>query len=140
MRGFLWFAKARLRRSTLKKTMLAVAMSAAIVVGAVPALAQVEEDLGQAPASLVGCIVGSPCVGTPGNDTITGSKEKDFIFGLEGDDLIDPGSDRAADYVSCGPGLDTVNQMPRVIEDKRGAVQYPSEPDFIADDCEERAL
>jgi hypothetical protein len=133
VRGFLWFAKARLRRSTLKKTMLAVAMSAAIVVGAVPALAQV-------PASLVDCIVGSPCVGTPGNDTITGSQEKDFIFGLEGDDLIDPGKDRAADYVSCGPGLDTVNQMPRVIEDRRGAVQYPSEPDFIADDCEERAL
>jgi hypothetical protein len=50
----MWFAKARLRRGTLKKTMLAVAMSAAIVVGAVPALAQlpaVGEDLGQAPAS-----------------------------------------------------------------------------------------
>jgi len=30
--------------------------------------------------------------------------------------------------------------MPRVINDTQGAVQYGSEPDVIAEDCEERAL
>lgn len=127
----------------MKKTMLVVAMFATVVVVAVPALAQVpavEEGFDQIPASIVDCVVGVPCIGTPGVDTITGSQEKDFIFGLEGDDLIDPGNDGAADYVSCGPGFDTVNQMPRVLEDTSGAAQYPYEPDFIADDCEERAL
>ncbi|HLL39307.1 MAG TPA: hypothetical protein VK357_06520 [Rubrobacteraceae bacterium] len=125
------------------KTMLVVGTLAAGLVGAVPALAQapvVEEDLGQVPIAMVDCVMGGPCVGTPGNDTITGSQEQDFIYGLEGDDLIDPGNDRATDYVSCGPGFDTVNQMPRVVEDTGGAVQYQSEPDFIADDCEIRAL
>lgn len=123
--------------------MLLVGTLAAGLVGAVPALAQVpvvEEDLGQVPIAIVNCVMGGPCVGTSGNDTITGSQEQDFIYGLEGDDLIDPGNDRATDYVSCGPGFDTVNQMPRVIGDTGGAVQYQSEPDFIADDCEERAL
>lgn len=113
------------------------------LVGAVPALAQapvVEEDLGQIPFVMVDCVMGGSCIGTSGNDTINGSQGQDFIFGLEGDDLIDPGNDRATDYVSCGPGFDTVNQMPRIVEDTLGTVQYQSEPDFITDDCEVRAL
>ncbi len=54
--------------------------------------------------------------------------------------MFDPGNDLDQYYVSCGPGFDTVNQMPRILEDTSGDVQYPSEPDFIADDCEVRAL
>ena len=90
--------------------------------------------------AIVDCVVGGPCIGTEGNDTITGSPEQDVILGLEGDDVIDPGNDAVADYVFCGPGFDTVNQMPRVIDDVQGAVQYGSESDIIAEDCEERAL
>ena len=94
----------------------------------------------QVVVAIVDCVMGGPCIGTSGNDTITGSQEQDIILGLEGDDVIDPGNDAVADYVFCGPGFDTVNQMPRVIDDTQGAVQYGSEPDVIAEDCEERAL
>jgi hypothetical protein len=97
--------------------------------------------LDQVVTAIVDCVLGGPCVGTNGNDTITGSQEEDVIIALEGDDVIDPGNDLATDYVFCGPGFDMVNQMPRVIDDTQGAVQYDtSEPDVIADDCEERAL
>ena len=55
--------------------------------------------------------------------------------------MIDPGNDNVADYVFCDPGFDTVNQMPRVIDDTQGTSQYgTSEPDIIADDCEITAL
>jgi hypothetical protein len=103
-------------------------------VGAAPALAQV-------PVAMVDCIMGGPCIGTSGNDTITGSDMQDVIYGLEGDDSIDPGNDSVTDYVFCGPGFDTVNQMPRAVDDMQGAIQYDTfEPDVLADDCEVRAL
>ncbi|MCA1738190.1 MAG: hypothetical protein LC740_04965, partial [Actinobacteria bacterium] len=76
-----------------------------------------------------------------GNDTITGSDKQDVIYGLEGDDIIDSGNDSVTDYVFCGPGFDTVNQMPRVVDDRQGAIQYGATgPDVIADDCEISAL
>lgn len=76
--------------------------------------------------SMVDCLVGGPCIGTSGNDTITGSYQYDEIYALEGDDLIDTGNDLEQDYVSCGPGFDTVNQEPIP-----GAA-----PDVIESDCE----
>jgi len=116
---------------------LMVMLAIMLMVGAVPVLAQT-------PVSMVDCTMGGPCIGTSGNDTINGSDEQDVIYGLEGDDSIDPGNDAVTDYVYCGPGFDTVNQMPRVVPDylqnQQDALQYASEPDFIADDCEERAL
>ncbi len=117
---------------------------AAMVVGAVPALAQVETEPGQVTVAIVDCVLGGPCIGTSGNDTITGSDQEDVILGLEGDDVIDPGADLVTDYVFCGPGEDVVDQMPRVVPDEQpnrppGGIQYASE-DFIAEDCETRAL
>lgn len=101
-----------------------VAVTAAVVVTmAIPALAQT-------PVAMVDCVVGGPCVGTSGNDTITGSYQHDEIYALEGDDLIDPGNDLEQDYVSCGPGFDTVNQEPIP-----GAA-----PDVVESDCEVVAL
>ncbi len=148
----------------MKKTVLAALLLIALM-AAIPALAvaQMSEDTpvssnepdsgnldlpippdpepaGQVVVAIVDCVMGGPCIGTSGNDTITGSPEQDVILALEGDDVIDPGNDAAADYVFCGPGFDTVNQMPRVIDDTQGAIQYGSEPDVIAEDCEERAL
>ncbi len=76
--------------------------------------------------SMVDCVVGGPCIGTSGNDTITDSYQYDEIYALEGDDLIDMGNDLEQDYVSCGPGFDTVNQEPIP-----GAA-----PDVIESDCE----
>ena len=114
------------RRSTLTVAMLV----AVLVVGSAPALAQ------QTPVTMVDCVIGGPCIGTSGNDTINGSSEPDVIYGLEGDDTIDPGNDAATDYVFCGPGYDIVNQEPRIVPD----IQYSSEPDVIAEDCELRAL
>jgi hypothetical protein len=97
--------------------------------------------LAQAPVSMVDCVVGGTCIGTGGNDTINASDKQDVIYGFEGDDVIDPGIDSVTDYVYCGPGYDTVDQMPRVVEDTQDAIQYEaSEPDVIADDCEVRAL
>jgi Ca2+-binding RTX toxin-like protein len=108
------------------------------------ALAVASPTLAQVPVTMVDCMTGDPCIGTPGNDTINGSERQDIIYGLEGDDTIDPGNDAVTDYIYCGPGFDTVNQMPRVIPDdlqhQQGALQYASEPDVIADDCEARAL
>ena len=119
----------------MKKPMWLTAMLAMVlVVGAAPALAQV-------PVAMVDCIMGGPCVGTSGNDTINASDKQDVIYGLEGDDSIDPGNDSVTDYVFCGPGFDTVNQMPRAVDDTQGAIQYDNfEPDVLADDCEVRAL
>ena len=115
-----------------------VAVTVVVVVTmAVPALAQT-------PVSMVDCIIGGPCIGTSGNDTITGSNEQDEIYGLEGDDTIDPGNDSVRDYVYCGHGFDTVHQAPKVVpgdvQDTQSAFQYASEPDIIAEDCESRAL
>ncbi len=53
---------------------------------------------------MVDCVTGGICIGTSGSDTITGSDQYDEIYGLEGDDLIDPGNDFEQDYVSCGLG------------------------------------
>jgi Ca2+-binding RTX toxin-like protein len=123
-----------LTRMTIAMTML--------VVGSVPALAQESEaELDQVPVSMVDCVIGGPCIGTSGNDTINGSDKQDVIYGLEGDDIIDSGNDSVTDYVFCGPGFDTVNQMPRVVDDRQGAIQYGATgPDVIADDCEISAL
>ena len=100
--------------------------------------------LAQTPASMVDCDIGGPCIGTCGNDTITGSDEEDEIYGLKGDDTIDPGNDSVRDYVYCGPGFDTVHQAPKDgpadVQDAQSAFQYASEPDVIAEDCEARAL
>ena len=78
------------------------------------------------PVAMVDCVIGGTCIGTSGNDTITGSDQYDEIYALEGDDLIDPGNDLEQDYVSCGPGFDTVNQEPIP-----GAA-----PDIVGSDCE----
>lgn len=97
--------------------------------------------LAQTSIAMVDCVIGGPCIGTSGNDTITGSDNPDEIYGLEGDDIIDSGNDSVTDYVYCGPGLDTVNQMSRVVDDAQGATQYgASEPDVVADDCEISAV
>ncbi len=111
-------------------TFTAVVLVTVLVVGSAPALAQ------QVPVTMVDCVIGGPCIGTSGNDTINGSSEQDVIYGLEGDDTIDPGNDATTDYVFCGPGYDVVNQEPRVAPN----LQYASEPDIIAEDCELRAL
>lgn len=117
------------KKAVLSALVLAVVLAAVTT----PALAQV-------PVSMVDC-VGGTCMGTSGNDTINGSPGQDVIYGLEGDDVIDPGNDLAQDYVYCGPGLDTVNQMPRPLpEDQQGFSQYDPGPDVVADDCETRAL
>lgn len=133
-----------------KLTVLAMVLLMALtaVIPAI-AIAQITEDTpnlitpsepDQVEAAIVDCVVGGPCIGTEGNDTITGSPGQDIIYGLGGDDVIDPGNDAVTDYVFCGPGFDTMNQMPRVIDDTQSAIQYGSEPDVIAEDCEERAL
>jgi len=100
--------------------------------------------LAQTPVSMVDCVTSDPCVGTSGNDTITGSDEEDEIYGLEGDDTIDSGNDSVRDYVYCGHGFDTVHQAPKVVpadvQDAQSAFQYASEPDVIAEDCEATAL
>lgn len=150
----------------MKKLTVLAAISLIALTGAIPvlAVAQVDGDTpvssddpnsgnpdlavppgtepAQPPISMVDCVIGGSCIGTPGNDTITGSDGQDVIFALEGDDIIDPGNDLETDYVSCGPGFDTVNQMPRVVDDlpdQQGSLQYGSE-DVIAEDCEVRAL
>ena len=114
-----------------------VAVTVMVATMTVPALAQTR-------VSMVDCVAGGPCVGTSGNDTITGSDEEDEINGLEGDDTIDPGNDSVRDYVYCGPGFDTVHQAPKVVpadvQDAQSAFQYASEPDVIAEDCEATAL
>ena len=122
------------------KSMLSAAVLAVLLV--VVPVAAVPPVLAQAPVSMVDCIMGGPCIGTTGNDTITGSIGEDTIYALEGDDIIDPGNDAVSDYVFCGPGFDTVNQMPRILPDtpQDDLLQYEPGPDVIADDCEERAL
>ncbi len=109
--------------------MLLAAVLAVVLVGAVPALAQVM-------ASLIDCTLGGECVGTEEEDVILGSGQQDVIQALGGDDIIDPGSDLEPDFVSCGPGFDSVNQSSTPLLNQQGALQYPSELDSIDSDCE----
>src|SRR4051794_5900637 len=74
----------------LKKLAASAALLAAVLVGSAPALAQV-------PVEMVDCVIGSPCIGTSDNDTISGSGQEDVIFGLEGDGVIDAGNDAGMD-------------------------------------------
>jgi hypothetical protein len=104
----------------LKRLIATVAMLTVVLTGAEPALAQ------GVPVAMVDCVIGGICIGTSGHDTITGSDQYDEIYGLEVDDLIDPGNDFEQDYVSCGLGFDMVNQEP-----VPGAP-----PDGIESDCE----
>jgi hypothetical protein len=90
--------------------MSTAAMMLVLAVITTPALAQQE-----VPVTMVDCMTDDPCTGTPGNDTINGSGRQDIIYGLGGDDIIDPGADEVPDYIYCGPGSDIVNQMPRVL-------------------------
>ncbi len=107
------------------KRLMAIAVTVTVVLAlAAPVLAQ------QVPVAMVDCVIGGLCIGTSGNDTMTGSYQYDEIYALEGDDLIDAGNDLETDYVSCGPGFDTVNQEPIP-----GAA-----PDVVASDCEVAAL
>jgi hypothetical protein len=108
------------RGRALKRLVSIAAMVTVVLVGAAPALAQ------GLPVAMVDCVIGGICIGTSGHDTITGSYQYDEIYGLEGDDIIDPGSDLEQDYISCGPGFDTVNQ-----ESILGAA-----PDVVESDCE----
>ena len=101
--------------------------------------------LAQTPVAMVDCVVSGPCISTSGNHTITGSEEQHEIYGLGGDDTIHSGNDSVRDYVYCGPGFDTGDQMPssvvfEALHDPQGALQYASVLDIIAEDCEERAL
>ena len=104
----------------MKRLVATVATFTVVLVGAGPALAQ------GVPVTMVDCVIGGICIGTSGHDTITGSYQYDEIYALEGDDSIDTGNDLEQDYVSCGPGFDTVNQEPIP-----GAA-----PDVIESDCE----
>ena len=108
----------------MKRLVASAAMVTVVLAGAAPALAQ------EVPVAMVDCVIGGTCIGTSGHDTITGSDQYDEIYALEGDDMIDPGSDLEQDYVSCGPGFDAVNQEPIP-----GAA-----PDVIESDCEVVAL
>lgn len=74
--------------------------------------------------AIVDCNLGGPCVGTPGNDLITGSDERDeiraragddevrarggddLVYGARGADLIYGG--RGADELRGGPGRDNL--------------------------------
>jgi hypothetical protein len=122
-----------LGRIGLFLTVAIITVSDLLTMG-VPAVAQT-------PISMVDCVIGGPCIGTSGDDTITGSNATDEIHGFEGNDTINPGNDSVVDYVVCGPGFDTVDQMPRVVDDTNAAIQYDfTELDVLADDCEVRAL
>ena len=90
----------------MKRLVATAATLMVVLVGAAPALAQ------GVPVAMVDCVIGGICVGTSGNDTITGSYQYDEIYALTGDDSVDTGNDLEQDYVSCGPGVDTVNQEP----------------------------
>jgi Ca2+-binding RTX toxin-like protein len=116
-----------------------VALVAATVVGV--ALGAPTLAIAQVPVTMVDCMTDDPCIGTAGNDTINGSDRHDIIYGLGGDDVIDPGADQVPDYVFCGPGYDVVNQMPRVLPDQaQGALQDGFGADVTADDCEMQAM
>jgi len=55
--------------------------------------------------------------GGSGGDDVSGGYGNDRIYGGLGDDHINPNDDAEGDYVDCGPGYDTVDQMPTVLPD-----------------------
>jgi hypothetical protein len=130
----------------VKRLLPSAAMLALVLVVSAPAL-------GQRPVAMVDCVFGGRCIGTNGHDTITATNRRDVIFAHAGNDTVrarggndtiygGPGRDRifagtgqdfinvrndaSRDFVSCGPGFDTVNNMPG-----------PGPADSFAGDCEE---
>ncbi len=64
--------------------------------------------------------------GGAGNNSINGGSGRDVVFGGRGNDFINVRNDASRDFVFCGPGFDTVNDMPG-----------PGPADSFASDCEE---
>ena len=60
-----------------------------------------------------------------------------MIYGLEGDDCIAPQVDLSADFISCGPGFDTVDPSVSTSPNFPAILQYEPEPNVIVDDCEQ---
>ncbi len=130
----------------MKRLLPLAAMLTFVLVVSAPAL-------GQVPVTMVDCVLGGRCIGTNGHDTITASNRRDVIiaragndtvragggndriyggpgrdriFGGTGNDFISVRNDASRDFVACGPGFDTVNNMPG-----------PGPADTFAGDCEE---
>ena len=74
-----------------------IALVAATIM--VVALTAAPPAVAQESVPMVDCMTDDPCIGTPGNDTINGSDRQDVMYGLGGDDIIDPGADQVSDYV-----------------------------------------
>ena len=55
----------------MKRLVATVATLTVVLMGAAPALAQ------GVPVAMVDCVIGGICIGTSGNDTITGSDQYD---------------------------------------------------------------
>ena len=64
--------------------------------------------------------------GGGGGDSIEGGNGSDAVYAGRGNDFVNVRGDDSRDYVDCGPGYDTVNNMPG-----------PGPADVFAADCEE---
>jgi Ca2+-binding RTX toxin-like protein len=96
------------RRTTLTSV---VALVALMVAGGVALAETINGDNG--PNKLTGTPRADLIRGYGGNDNITGGKGVDRIYAGAGNDYVSSAGDGSRELVKCGPGIDTVDKMPR---------------------------
>ena len=90
---------------------MVVALVALMVAGGVALAETINGDDG--PNKLNGTAQADVIRGYGGNDNITGGKGVDLISAGAGNDYVSSAGDGSRDLVKCGPGVDTVDKMPR---------------------------
>ena len=96
-----------MRRTTLT---LVVALVTLMVAGGVALAATLNGDGG--PNNLNGTAQADVIRGYGGNDEIRPGNGVDRVYAGRGDDFVSSIGDDSRDVVRCGPGNDTVNQLP----------------------------
>jgi Ca2+-binding RTX toxin-like protein len=99
------------RKTTLSTFVVTALVVALLLASGVALAATINGDNG--PNTLTGTMWADLIRGYGSNDKITGGKGVDRIYAGAGNDYVSSAGDGSRDLVKCGPGIDTVDKMPR---------------------------
>jgi len=99
------------RKTPLAAFVVTALVGALVLASGVALAATINGDNG--PDTLTGTPRADLIRGYGGNDNITGGKGVDRIYAGAGNDYVSSAGDGSRDLVKYGPGIDTVDKMPR---------------------------
>jgi Ca2+-binding RTX toxin-like protein len=99
------------RKTPLAAFVVTALVGALVLASGVALAATINGDNG--PNKLTGTPRADLIRGYGGNDNITGGKGVDRIYAGAGNDYVSSAGDGSRELVKCGPGIDTVDKMPR---------------------------